>query len=375
MPEEIPRWKQRFADNREARAWNLTSLLMTLPLLVVGSYYYGAHVLRNAVAAALAAALCEAVAARLILRRRTIDDWNAVVTGVWIACMLPAQVNSTFAAPVYAAVGAVFAVLVVKIPFGGTMHAPFTPAAAGLAFLTVCFPLTVFNYMPSTLVPPPYGASLASMLQHGRSVMGSRQLSVILLGQSAGPMGAGCILLLAAALVAMLLLEKRRSAAMASVGFLAAVAVVSFLLPRVTGDGCLDQAGYVDAGVERLHEQQGYDDDLVVARLDELVDHCRKGRLGQLEERLLDAQVWPQRLDLVDEGAHGCGRAGVTAAVSQRHQCGCGHRVCLLPVRCGFHIRSCSCRPSVRCAGPRRPRPCGCTARSRSTDSRRTPAG
>ena len=236
MPEEVPRWKQRFADNREARAWNVTSLLMTLPLLVVGSYYYGAHVLRNAAVAALAAVLCEAVAAKLILHRRTIDDWNAVVTGIWIACMLPAQVNSTFAAPVYAAVGAVFAVLVVKIPFGGTMHAPFTPAAAGFAFLTVCFPKTVFAFLPSELIPPPYSVSLASMLQHGRSVVGGKQFNAILLGQSAGPMGTGCILLLAAALLAMLLLEKRRSAALVSVGFLAAVAAVSFLLPRVTGD-------------------------------------------------------------------------------------------------------------------------------------------
>jgi len=236
MPEEIPRWKQRFADNREARAWNLTSLLMTLPLLVVGSYYYGASVLRNAAVAALVAVVCEGIAARLILRRRTIDDWNAVVTGIWIACMLPAEVKSTFPAPVYAAVGAVFAVLVVKIPFGGTMHAPFTPAAAGLAFLTVCFPKTVFNFLPSTYIPPPYSNSLASMLQQGRSVVGGKQFVSVLLGQSAGPMGAGCILLLAATLLAMLLLKQRRSAALASVGFLVTVAAVSFLLPRVTGD-------------------------------------------------------------------------------------------------------------------------------------------
>jgi len=236
MPEEVPRWKQRFADNREARSWNMTSLLMTLPLLVVASYYYGAYVLRNAAVAALAAVLCEAIAGKLILRRRTLNDWNAVVTGVWIACMLPAQVNSTFAAPVYAAVGAAFAVLVVKIPFGGTMHAPFTPAAAGIAFLTVCFPKTVFNFLPSALFPPPYSDSLASMLQHGRSVVGGKQFTAVLLGQSAGPMGTGCILLLAAALLAMLLLEKRRGPALTSIGFLVTVAAVSFLLPRVTGD-------------------------------------------------------------------------------------------------------------------------------------------
>jgi len=237
MPDATPRWKQRFADNKEARDWNLTSLLLTLPLLVVGSYYYGANALRTAVVAALTAVLCELFAAKLILRKRTIDDWNAVVTGVWIACMLPAEVKSTFSAPVYAAVGAAFAVLVVKIPFGGTMHAPFTPAAAGLAFLTVCFPKTVFNYLPSTTAPPPHSQSLAFMLQYGRSVFDSKQLSGILLGQTAGPMGTGCILLIAAALLAVLLLKKRRGAALASLAFIATVAAVSFLFPRVTGAG------------------------------------------------------------------------------------------------------------------------------------------
>ena len=236
MPEE-PRWKQRFADNKEARGWNLTSLLLSLPLLVVGSYYYGANALRTAVVAALAAVLCEWAAARLILRKRTIDDWNAVVTGILIACMLPAEVKSTFSAPVYAAIGAIFAVLVVKIPFGGTMHAPFTPAAAGLAFLTVCFPKTVFNYLPSAQVPPLYNQSLARMLQQGRSVMDGRQLSGILLGQTAGPMGTGCILLIAVALLASFLIKKRRGAALVSLSFVAAVAVLSFLMPRVTGAG------------------------------------------------------------------------------------------------------------------------------------------
>ncbi|MDR2687816.1 MAG: RnfABCDGE type electron transport complex subunit D [Oscillospiraceae bacterium] len=245
MPEEAPRWKQRFADNKEARDWNLASLLLSLPLLLVGSYYYGANALRNAVVAALAAALCELVAARLILRKRTVDDWNAVVTGVWIACMLPADllVKSTFPAPVYAAVGAVFAVLVVKIPFGGTMHAPFTPAAAGMAFLTVCFPKTVFNYLPSAAAPPPHNQSLASMLQYGRSVFDGKQLSGILLGQTTGPMGAGCILLIGTALLAALLLKKRRTAALASLGFIATVAAMSFLFPRVTGGVRLASVG------------------------------------------------------------------------------------------------------------------------------------
>lgn len=237
MPEETPRWKQRLADNQVTRRWNVTSLLLTLPLLLVGMYYYGANVLRNAVLAALAAVVTEWITSKLILRRRTIDDWNAVATGVWIACMLPADVKSTFPAPVYAMVGAVFAILVIKLPFGGTMHAPFTPAAAGFAFLTVCFPKTVFAFIPSELAPPPHSASLAQMLQHGRSVIADKQFSFILTGQSVGPMATGCILLIAVVLVCMLLLRSRRSAAMASVGFIASVAVFSFIFPRVTGSG------------------------------------------------------------------------------------------------------------------------------------------
>jgi len=232
-----PRWKQRFAGNQEARRWNVTSLLLTLPLLLVGFYYYGEKALRTAAVAALAAVLCELAAGRLILRRQTIDDWNAVVTGLWVACMLPAEMQPMDTAPLYAAAGAAFAVLVVKIPFGGTMHAPFSPAAAGFAFLTVCFPHKVFAYIPSTLAPPAHRSSLALMLQQGRSVLGDRQLSGILLGQSVGPMGTGCLLVIAAALLAMALLKARRSAALASVGFLATAAALAFLFPRVTGGG------------------------------------------------------------------------------------------------------------------------------------------
>ena len=259
MPEGIPRWKQRFADNREARDWNVASLLMSLPLLVLGTYYYGDAALRTPLVAVIAAVLTEAVASKLILHKRTIDDWNAVVTGIWIACMLPAEVStpgagldapvtSTFSMPVYAAVGAVFAVLVVKIPFGGTMHAPFTPAAAGFAFLTVCFPKTVFAYIPSAYYPPAYSRSLASMLQHGRSVVGGSQFGGILAGQSVGPMGTGCILLLAAALGAGFLVKKRRTAALSSLAFLATVAAMSFLLPRVTGTGLAVR--FASAGME-----------------------------------------------------------------------------------------------------------------------------
>lgn len=235
MPEEAPRWMRRFADNREVRNWNLTSLLLTLPLLVIGYFYYGGQALRVAAIAVLAAVITELIAGRLILRKNTLDDCNAVVVGLWIACMLPAGMQSLNNAPLYAAAGAVFAILVVKLPFGGTMHVPFSPAAAGFAFLTVCFPGRIFSYLPSEIAPPVDSKSLASLLRAGQTVLRSKQTVSILLGQTIGPMGTGCILLLAVILLCTLLLKSRRTAAFSSIGFLISVSVLAFLFPRVTG--------------------------------------------------------------------------------------------------------------------------------------------
>ena len=227
MPAEIPRWKQRLDDNRESRNWNLTSLALTLPLLLIGYYYYGGAALRTAAISVLAAVATEFVAGRLILRRATLGDWNAVVVGLWIACMLPAG------AAMHAAAGSIFAILVVKIPFGGAMHVPFSPVAAGFAFLTVSFPHRVFAYVPSEIAPPIQGRSLALLLQQGRNVVDSTQISGILLGQTLGPMGTGAIIVLAAALLAMFLLKSRRSYAFSSLGFIASAAALAFLFPRV----------------------------------------------------------------------------------------------------------------------------------------------
>ena len=234
MPTEQPRWKQRFADSRQARNWNLTSLALTMPLLVIGYYYYGAHALRTAVVSVLAAVLTEFVAGRLILRRTTIDDWNAVVVGLWIACMMPAFFEPVNSAHWYAAAGSIFAVLVVKIPFGGAAHTPFSPAAAGLAFLIVCFPERAFRYAPSVIAPPVHGSSLAHLLRYGGNVIDSTRLWPILLGQTVGPMGTGGILVIAVALLAMFLLKSRRGYALASLGFVGAAALLAFAFPRVT---------------------------------------------------------------------------------------------------------------------------------------------
>ena len=257
IPEAEPRWKRRFADSREARRWNLVSLLLTLPLLLVSVYYYSAQVLRTAVIAALVAWVCEIAAGRLILRKQTGDDWNAIATGVWIALMLPAEFAPNNNVALYAAIGAAFAVLVVKIPFGGTMHVPFTPAAAGFSFLAVCFPQKIFSYIPSVLAPPIQNNSLAAMLQQGRSALEGRQLSSILLGNVVGPMGTSVIFLILAVLVAQLFIKERHGAVLTSVGFIVTAAVLAFVFPRVTGTMWQPNASFLKTLVELFPRSLG----------------------------------------------------------------------------------------------------------------------
>ncbi|MCL2106346.1 MAG: RnfABCDGE type electron transport complex subunit D [Oscillospiraceae bacterium] len=230
MANAMPKWKEWISGNQEARQWNGVSLLMTLPLLVMGYVYYGGQALRLAVISALAAVACELVAGLIILRRRSLDDFNALLIGFWIACMLPAQIS-----PWFGVAGAMFAVLAVKIPFGGTMSAPFVPAAAGFAFLTVCFPEVVFSYAPSALAEPIHSSSLAALLRQGQSVMQGQQLSAILQGQTVGPMGTGSIIVLAAVFAASFLIKQRRKAALSSLGFVVTVALLAFLLHRSFG--------------------------------------------------------------------------------------------------------------------------------------------
>ncbi|MDR1927776.1 MAG: RnfABCDGE type electron transport complex subunit D, partial [Oscillospiraceae bacterium] len=230
MPDTVPPLRQTVLSDREVTQWNVGSLLLTLPLLLLGFYYYGGQALRLAVIAAAAAVLIELAAGRVLLRRNTLRDWNAVVIGLWIACMLPAQIS-----PLYAVAGTAFAILVVKLPFGGTQNAPFVPAAAGFAFLSVCFPEAVFRFQSSDIIAPVDERSLASYLLEGGSLFNDRQLAPILLGQTVGPMGTGGILVIAAVLAATLLIRQRRSAALASLGFVATVAALALLFPRSFG--------------------------------------------------------------------------------------------------------------------------------------------
>ena len=71
----------------------------------------------------------------------TISDWSAAVTGVLLALNLPP------ACPWWVAmIGAIFAIGVVKMTFGGLGQNLFNPAIAARVFLLVSFPVAMTNW-------------------------------------------------------------------------------------------------------------------------------------------------------------------------------------------------------------------------------------
>ena len=210
--------------------WNVTLALCTL--LVLPTVYYGWRPL--AMAFVTVALCCLAEVAVCLVRRRTIhSDPSLLVTGLVIALLMP--VNAPFWMP---AVAALFAVLVVRAPFGGTGCTPFNPAAAGVAFVTICWPERMFSYVNSTIgwVLPVFGDCTYMEVRSPAGVLkeGLKPDIVpleMLWGRFVGPMGTTAMLVIGAC--GLFLVFRRIANWEAPVFFLLAAALWAALCPRI----------------------------------------------------------------------------------------------------------------------------------------------
>lgn len=221
-------------NNREeeklTRRFYSDMLIMLIAPVVMAWYYYGTAVFKTIIVSVLTAVVLELIASFLSKGKGTLKDLNAVFTGVVIALLLPANVSLWLAV-----LGCAFAILIAKMPFGGTRFAPFMPAAAGFAFICLCRPQAVFLYPTVGIVSngeATYGVSLASMLKLNQS-MGLNVISFfnVFIGNIAGPVGATCIMVLIGA--AVFLAIRQPKSAINSAGFIAGSAIMALLFPRV----------------------------------------------------------------------------------------------------------------------------------------------
>ena len=108
------------------------------PAVLWGAYVFGLNAIAVVLASILGAVFAEWGSSRLLKRRPTIADGSAVCTGLLLALALPP------ALPAWQAfLGAVFAIALGKMIFGGLGFNLFNPAMLGRAFLMASFPLAM----------------------------------------------------------------------------------------------------------------------------------------------------------------------------------------------------------------------------------------
>ena len=206
-------------------------VIAMLPLLVMACYFYGTRPLMVALWSVAACKLADSVCCLIARHKLMLGDLSPMVTGLVIAMLLPASV------PYYIPVAAgLFAILVVKQPFGGTGNNLFNPAAAGFAFAAVCWPQTIFRY-PQPMERMEAAGPVTVRLLEGSAYtlklggIPSIDWQELLLGNFAGPMGATHILVMATCLI--FLLARKTADWRIPLGFISVAAVFSFFFARI----------------------------------------------------------------------------------------------------------------------------------------------
>ena len=148
-----------------------TSQIMWLVFIVLmvptifGITIFGYWSLLIILVSIICAVLTEFVIQKIKKVKVRISDGSAALTGLLLALTLPPK------APLYVpAVGAIFAIAVVKHLFGGLGHNIFNPALIGRAFLQICWPKGM-----STFITPIEGLTCATPLTNLKLKMWKEQ--------------------------------------------------------------------------------------------------------------------------------------------------------------------------------------------------------
>ena len=164
----------------------LDVVLSLTPALAVGVFRLGLRALAVTLLCMAAAVATEWLYSRLTKTRNTVVDGSALVTGMLLAMTLPHTV------PYWqAALGSVFAILVVKILCGGLGQNIFNPALAARAFLLLIYPVGLTRYVGVD------GVSSATPLHHMvMPALPEQSILDMFLGNCPGSIGESCALAL-----------------------------------------------------------------------------------------------------------------------------------------------------------------------------------
>ncbi len=153
----------------------LAVIIALLPAAGFGIYNFGSDALMLILVTITSTVLTEFLFG-LIVKKNTVNDLSAVVTGLLLALNLPVS------APWWiGVVGGVFAILVVKCLFGGLGQNFMNPALAARCFLLISFPAIMTDFTCDTYT----GATPLAVLKSGEDV----NIVDMVIGRTAGTIG------------------------------------------------------------------------------------------------------------------------------------------------------------------------------------------
>jgi electron transport complex protein RnfD len=117
-------------------------VIALLPALAASIYYFGVGAIIVTLTSVFSCVAVEYIASKYILKvKPSVSDGSAVVTGLLLAFNVPSNL------PVHVIIiGAIIAIGVAKMTFGGLGNNPFNPALVGRVFLLISFPVQMTSW-------------------------------------------------------------------------------------------------------------------------------------------------------------------------------------------------------------------------------------
>lgn len=170
------------SSNPHVRAKSSTASIMLMVIIALlpatgfGIYNFGIRAVVIIAVSIVSAVITEALCCLAMRKKVTVYDCSAIVTGLLLALNLPVTIKWWMAA-----LGAVFAILVVKMLFGGIGQNFMNPALAGRCFLLISFPLQMTNFVTDAYT----GATPLAALKAGEAV----NVTDMIIGKTSGTIG------------------------------------------------------------------------------------------------------------------------------------------------------------------------------------------
>lgn len=172
-------------------------IIALLPALLVGLYYFGLGALVVTLTAVLASVLFEYLIQKYILKGEvTITDGSAALTGLLLGLNLPSNIPAWMVV-----IGALIAIGLGKMSFGGLGNNPFNPALVGRVFLLISFPVEMTTWPKPTPLTLHYidaetaATPLSVMKMHLGELPSTLNLFIGSIGGSLGEVSAVAILI------------------------------------------------------------------------------------------------------------------------------------------------------------------------------------